>query len=97
MADYLWARGVPRQALVVDSQGVNTWRTARFTADYLKERGLDSVIVVSQHFHIPRSVWALKKAGCPKVGQAAPDYWESLDIYSTLREIPANIYYRWQY
>jgi len=97
MAAYLRSRGVPGRNIVVDSQGHNTWRTARFTAEYLKKNKLDGVIVVSQAFHVPRSALALKVAGCQKVGQASPDYWEMEDIYSVLREIPANIFYWWRY
>lgn len=97
MAAYLRAKGVPKRDIVIDSQGVNTWRTAIFTAEYLKKNNLDGVIVVSQAFHVPRSALALKAAGCQKVGQASPDYWEMGDIYSVLREIPANIVYWWRY
>lgn len=97
MAAYLRARGVPARDIVIDSAGHNTWRTALFTAEYLKQNRLDEVIVVSQAFHVPRSALALKAAGCPKVGQASPDYWELRDVYSVLREIPANIAYWWRY
>lgn len=97
MASYLKSKGVPEWNIVVDSQGVNTWRTAQFTADYLEAHHLESVIVVSQSFHIPRSAMALKKAGCQKVGQASPSYWEMGDIYSVLREIPALLVYWWKY
>lgn len=97
MAAYLQRKGVPPQALVIDSQGFNTWRTAEFTAGYLKRHRQKGVIVVSQHFHIPRSVMALKAAGCPNVGQASPDYWDKMDYYSIPREIPAIIVYWWRY
>lgn len=97
MAAYLRSKGVPERDIVVDSTGFNTWQTALFTADYLQANGLEEVIAVSQAFHVPRSVLALKAAGCPKVGQAAPVYWELWDIYSVLREIPANIFYWWRY
>lgn len=97
MAAYLRARGVPRRAIVLDSRGANTWRTALFTAEYLKKNRLKSVIVISQPFHVPRSVMALKAAGCPQVGQASPDYWEPRDVYSILREMPAMVVYWWKY
>ncbi|MDL2260575.1 YdcF family protein [Deltaproteobacteria bacterium OttesenSCG-928-K17] len=97
MAAYLMAKGVPAQALVIDSQGVNTWQTAVFTAGYLKKHNQSGAIVVSQHFHVPRSTMAFKAAGCERVGQASPDYWEKLDIYSVPREIPALIVYWWKY
>lgn len=97
MAAYLHSRGVPEKDIVIDSNGVNTWSTARFTSVWLKEHGRDGVIVISQHFHVPRSALALKSAGCSRVGQASPDYWEKDDIYSILREIPANLVYWWKY
>lgn len=97
MAAYLKSKGVPEWDIVIDSQGINTWHTALFTAEYLKQRRLDSVIVVSQDFHILRSVMALKKAGCARVGQAAPDYRERADVYSTLREMAAIVFYWWKY
>ena len=97
MAAYLRKRGVPARAIVIDSRGVNTWHTAVFTAKYLRDKRLDSVIVVSQPFHVPRSALALKAAGCGRVGQASPDYWELRDIYSILREMPAMVVYWWRY
>lgn len=97
MAAYLKARGVAPKSVVVDSRGTNTWNTARFTAAWLRENGRDGVIVVSQHFHVPRSALAMKAAGCPRVGQASPDYWEAWDVYSVFREIPANMFYWWRY
>lgn len=97
MSAYLQSKGVPGWAIVVDSEGHNTWRTALFTAEYLKKNNLDSVIVVSQHFHVHRSAMALKAAGCLNVGTAAPDYWERRDIYSVAREVPANLYYWLKY
>ncbi len=97
MAAYLQSRGVPWRDIVLDSQGVDTWHTALFTAAYLREHRLDSVIVVSQAFHVPRSALALSAAGCPRVGRAAADYWEARDIYSMLREIPALATYWWRY
>ena len=97
MSVYLQAKGIPGWAIVVDSQGHNTWQTAKFTAEYLKKHNLKSVIAVSQHFHLHRTVMALKAAGCPLVGRAAPDYWERLDFFSVAREVPANVVYWWKY
>lgn len=97
MGAYLQARGVKAKDIVIDSKGINTWNTALFTADWLKKNGRDGVIVISQHFHVPRSALAMKAAGCARVGQASPDYWERADFYSIAREIPANLVYWWRY
>lgn len=93
MRDYLLTQGVPETDIVLDSQGVNTRATARFTAAYLRENGLEKAIAVSQFFHMPRSVKAFRKEGVPKVGSAYARYWELRDIFSTLREVPAYFAY----
>ncbi|MDR2946860.1 MAG: YdcF family protein [Candidatus Adiutrix sp.] len=97
MSAYLQSRGVPEWDIVVDSQGVNTWQTALFTAAYLEQHHLDSAIVVSQAFHTPRSAMALKKAGCENVGRAAPAYREWGDVYSIARELAAIVVYFFKY
>ncbi|UQZ90223.1 YdcF family protein [Deltaproteobacteria bacterium Smac51] len=94
MAEFLTTMmGVPSEDIVIDSGGENTWRTAVFTAEYLKANNLDGVIAVSQYFHLPRTVMALEMAGCPNVGHSAPVYVELRDAYSILRELPAIAYY----
>ncbi len=93
MARYLEQKGLPKASLVLDPKGYNTWQTALFTARYLKEHGFDSVIAVTQDFHIPRTVLALERAGCPKVGKAAAQFREWRDLYSIPREMLAIIVY----
>ena len=97
MARYLHLRGVPQHAVVQDPDGVNSWETARFTAAYLREHGQDSVIVVSQYFHIPRCWLALRFSGVKTVGTASPWYFELRDLFSIAREIPAILSYTWKY
>ena len=93
MARYLEQKGLPKDSVVLDPNGYNTWQTALFTARYLREHGLDTVIAVTQDFHIPRTVLALERAGCPKVGQAAAKFREWRDLYSIPREMAAILVY----
>ena len=93
MARYLEDRGVPPGKIVRDVTGVNTWETARFTAAYMREHNLASVVVVSQYFHSARSVMALRFMGIQKVGTASPRYFEWRDVYSVAREVPGIIWY----
>ena len=93
MKNYLAERGVPPSAILTDSDGVNTRASADFTVRYLRENGLDSVLVVTQFFHIPRAVATLKSYGIPRVGSSYARYFEIRDIYSTLREVPALFAY----
>ena len=88
MKQWLVARGVPETAVIVDDLGVDTGATARNTAVLMRARGLRSVIVVSQYFHISRTRLAFAKAGLDDVGSAHPAYFEARDLYSIAREIP---------
>lgn len=93
MRNYLLERGVPAGDIVSDSDGVNTRASADFTVRYLRTNGLDSVLVVTQFFHIPRAVMTLKSYGIPEVGSSYARYFELRDAYSTLREVPALFAY----
>lgn len=93
MQAYLIRRGVPESAIIVDSSGVNTRATAEFTAKYFAENNLHSVIGVSQFFHLPRVVLALKMSGIKVVGSCHAEYFEARDVYSVVREIPAYLAY----
>jgi vancomycin permeability regulator SanA len=60
MARYVEARGVPRTAVVVDYAGRRTydscWRARHVF-------GLDSVTVVTSHYHAPRAVFTCEQVG----------------------------------
>jgi vancomycin permeability regulator SanA len=93
MKRYLVAKGIPPDDVVEDGLGVNTRATADFTARYMRENDFDSVIVVTQFFHVPRSVMTLKSYGIGRVGSAYARYIEPRDVFSTLREVPAVFAY----
>ena len=87
MADYLLARGVPAAAVGQDAEGDDTWATARHTAALVGVHG--HVIVVTQWFHLPRTVLAMRRFGLRSVSAAAPPFFEARDVYSFLREAVA--------
>jgi vancomycin permeability regulator SanA len=91
MAQYLQDAGVPKNRLVVDSQGNNSHLTAVNSAELLGTE--KSVIAVSQLFHLSRAKLSLRNAGFESVGSAYPMFVEGRDIYSTFREIPAWLKY----
>lgn len=93
MAGYLKARGVPEEALVLDSSGVNTWATALFTKEYMRTHGLNRVIAVSQYFHLPRTRASLEALRVGRVGTATAQYVEQRDWFSITREVPALAFY----
>jgi uncharacterized SAM-binding protein YcdF (DUF218 family) len=88
MKRYLVERGVPADAVIEDRGGVNTQATARFTAAYMREHDLRSVVAVSQYFHITRCKLALRRSGVATVyGAHAPVRLELREPWSWLREV----------
>jgi vancomycin permeability regulator SanA len=93
MKRYLVEKGVPETVIIVDDQGDDTEASARNIAVILKSRSLESVFVITQYFHVPRSRLALSKFGISPVYNAHPSYFEMRDIYSLVREVPAYVIY----
>ena len=54
-AQYLVDRGVPAEAIVMESSGRTTYESMAGTADLLDQRGLDRVVVVTDPYHALRS------------------------------------------
>jgi vancomycin permeability regulator SanA len=89
MRAYLIDNGVPANAIIQDSQGVNTHATARNTKQILDAHCMRSAILVSQYFHIPRAELAFKQAGILQTHHAHSNYFELRDLYSLPREVIA--------
>lgn len=93
MRDYLLARGVPADRVVADSLGNDSWATARHASAYMRDNGYVSAVAITQYFHVPRTMLALKRHGVRNVGGASPRFFEARDLYSILRELPAIAWY----
>ena len=93
MKRWLLARGVPDSAVVADSLGVNSWRTARNAAAWLAAHERCGAVVVTQGFHVPRMALACRRAGIAPVGQAHARFFEARDLYSIARELPGLLRY----
>jgi uncharacterized SAM-binding protein YcdF (DUF218 family) len=63
MRDLAVTQGVPAEAIVLDRQGVTTDASVERTAQILRERGLSTVLAVSQPYHLPRIKLAYARAG----------------------------------
>lgn len=94
MRAYLVGRGVAEADIVADSAGRDTYASAKFTANYLREHGLRRALVVSQFYHVPRAAHALRRFGVEDVSMAPANYfgWRT-DIRGLVREVPACIVY----
>ena len=93
MRGYLLARGVPSDRIVTDSAGDNSWATARHAGAYMREHGYTRALVVTQYFHVPRTMLALRRHGVADVSGGYPRFFEWRDIYSLFRELPAVAWY----
>ena len=93
MRDYLAAHDVPGDRIITDSAGHTTYASARNTRRIAQQRHFDSVFVISQYFHIPRSRLALRRFGFTTVHSAHADYMEARDIYAVPRELAGYIRY----
>ena len=62
-AAYLAERGVPADAIVQEDQGHTSYESLRGVADLMDQRGLDSVLIVTDPFHSLRSRLIAEDAG----------------------------------
>jgi SanA protein len=69
MAGWLERRGVPRDAMILDRQG---YRTAATMADAAAS-GLHDVLVCTQGYHLPRSLYLARHAGLAATGVAGEE------------------------
>lgn len=93
MARYLARNGVPSEAIVTDSRGLDTMATARNAAAFMHANGLQSALVATQYFHVVRTRFALERAGIRVAGHAHARYAEWRDLYSVPREVAGLIAY----
>ncbi len=68
---YLAAKGVPTTAMVADGVGLDTWQSLSSVATLLSTRGIKSVIVVSDGFHLLRCTQILTSLGFKTSAAAA--------------------------
>jgi vancomycin permeability regulator SanA len=86
MRDYLLGNGVPPSVIFTDNQGNNTLCSVENTLKLQKTLHFDSVLVISQYYHLSRTKLLFRQRGFEKVGNASPWYFETRDFYSLFRE-----------
>jgi vancomycin permeability regulator SanA len=89
MREWLVAHGVPDSAIVRDSLGLDSGRTAANAAAWMRAHGARRAVIVTQYFHVARATLACRRAGIDVVGASAPAWFEVRDLYSLAREIVA--------
>jgi vancomycin permeability regulator SanA len=90
MRDYLVGVGVPRDKIVLDYAGFDTWDSC---VRAKKIFGVDRAILITQRFHLPRALTLCRSAGIHAwgVGDDSRPYAPTATAVSYLRELPAGV------
>jgi uncharacterized SAM-binding protein YcdF (DUF218 family) len=94
-----------------DVRSGSTWENAVFTAQILRPAGIQTVVLVSQAWHLPRAIWTFRQAGLAAlpwaVTGAPPGFDEPSDFlpnpgglnrtFFALHELIGGVYYRLRY
>ncbi len=94
MMEYALSLGVPREALVLDYAGRRTYDTCYRAREIF---GLDDVLLVTQSFHLSRSLFTCQNLGLKAVGVIADrrEYMRSSKLSWEAREVPASLVAMW--
>lgn len=87
MENFLIKRGIPKQAIVKDNKGYNTRATAQNTYNYMQLHQLQTVIIISQYYHIARIKLAFRKVGIKQIGSGSTSFVSLIDFYAVSREL----------
>ncbi|MGB6423353.1 MAG: ElyC/SanA/YdcF family protein [Anaerolineales bacterium] len=95
MKDFAIQLGVPEDDIVLDYAGRRTYDTCYRAGDIF---GLQEVILVTQGFHLPRTIYTCNALGISAVGVDADirTYRRRSLLYWNLRELPATAIALWQ-
>lgn len=89
-AQYLIDRGVPASAIAWENQGRTTWESMQGVAPVLEGAGVESVLIVTDGFHLLRSELMARRLGFTAYGAAAPDSpigpWSGAELSYVIRE-----------
>jgi uncharacterized SAM-binding protein YcdF (DUF218 family) len=72
MGEIAIANGVPERAILLEPTSRNTYENAVETARLMRARGLSSVVLVSDRYHLPRARLQFRRAGLAVVATDHP-------------------------
>lgn len=87
---YLEERGVPGSAILMESEGRDTWTSMQGVADVLRDTDIHRILLVSDGFHLLRSELMARELGLEAYSSAAPDspirHWSGAELAYVIRE-----------
>ncbi len=78
MKEYLMAKGVPEEQILVDGTSFNTRQNLRNAARLLESAGAKQVMIVTSDYHLPRAMALAQDMGLSSSGKGSPtkaEYW----------------------
>jgi uncharacterized SAM-binding protein YcdF (DUF218 family) len=72
-AQWLLDRGVPDDAILREVQGASTWESLAASARFLRARGIDDVVIVSDPYHLLRAEETAEELGLRATTSPVPD------------------------
>ena len=89
MAEIAQLMGVPERNILLENESLNTYQSAVETAKILKQRQIDTILLVTSAIHMPRSVAIFEKQGF-NVTAAPTDYWVAQEFLEQMRGISSS-------
>lgn len=86
MKNYLVKNNILESSIIEDSLGSNTENSAKNLQNILNSNYSESILIISQYFHLPRAKALVYKKGFSNVKTSYARYIEIRDVYSILRE-----------
>lgn len=90
MRKYLTKGGVPDRNILPEDESTNTWQNLVNAREIMRENGLQTALIVTSEFHVPRSLSYARELGIKASGAGAHTWWH-LRLYYSLREIASNV------
>jgi uncharacterized SAM-binding protein YcdF (DUF218 family) len=98
--DYLTGNGVPEVAILLENEGQNSWESMQGVARLLERRGLSSVLLVSDGFHLLRLEVMARDLGLDAYSTAADESpirpWSASEFGYAVREVGGIAVHVWQ-
>lgn len=89
MKAYLIANGVPGNKIITDNQGNDTQASVKNALHIKDSLQLNSILAVSQYFHLTRTKHLFRNRGFTAISSSAPWYFQFRDLYALPREFAA--------
>lgn len=91
MASIAARLGLPQERIVLEPKARSTYQNLRFTRQIMEERGWNTVVIVSEPFHLPRAALMARRLGLEFALAPSPHCPQNLPAF--LREPLVLLYY----